>query len=246
MKQILYGVGKSLLKKYTDPTKIIAMSELKDLTVQFSGDEEEVTGGDGLYPLAYFPKAKSITISATNATFDIGMLEMSQNTVSSTGAVEMTEIFNYEIPSGGVVELEHEPNVNSIVVNGYTAYTGSNPIPAGQYKADIDSITFSTEDIGKEITGYYERQTSSKATSVAGLKDGMSQTAIFIHRIPIYDDNTTIVGQGQLTIFKCKSDGNFEFNFAEKTAYAPKFSLKALDPKRADKKLWDFVIDPVA
>lgn len=246
MKQILYGVGKSLLKKYSDPTSIIAMSELKDLTVSFSAEETEITGGDGMYPLAYFPTNKSITVNATNAVFDIKMLEMSQSTVSSTGAVTLTEIFSYEIPADGIVELPHVPNDGSLVINGFTEATGVESITKGKYMLVDDTLTFSTIDAMQTVAGYYERTSSAQATSISGLKDGMSQTATFVHRIPVYDDNNNVVGQGQLTIFKCKSDGNFEFNFAEKTAYAPAFSLKALDPKRVDNKLWDFVIDPIA
>jgi len=75
------------------------------------------------------------------------------------------------------------------------------------------------------------------------MQDTISKPFSFTHRIPVYDDNSQIVGQGQLVVFKAKAKGAFEFNLQPQTAYAPKIELSALNPRRTDGKLWDFTID---
>lgn len=247
MKQILYGVGKSVLTDYVDPSKIVGLSKLKDIAINFSGDEEAVTGGDDPYPITYFPKDKAITITATNALFDMSMLNATQGASVTVGEIDMTEIIDHEIPAGGVLDLEHEPIADSVVINGFTEIDTDTTIASGEFYVDGVSkqIKFSEADTGEAIVGIYKRKSSANAETISVLKDTIAKPFTYVHRIPIYDDNNRIVAQGQLIIFKCRANNNFEFNLQPQTAFSPKLELKALDPKRTDKKLWDFTIDPV-
>lgn len=243
MKQILFGVGNAVLKDYTDPTKILALTKLKDVAIYFSGEEEPITGGDGILPIAYFPRDKAIQVTATNALFDIKMLEATQGTESATGSVAMTEFIDVEIPADGIVQLDYIPNDGTVAIDGFEE-VDITPT-AGKFQVVDDTLVFAVADAGKAVVGVYERPSSTSATTVSGKLDVFAKPFVFIHRIPIYDENTTIVAQGQLTVYKAKSDSSFEFNYQSKTAYAPRLVLNALDAKRSDKKLWDFTIDPV-
>lgn len=248
MKQILYGVGKAVVKDYVDPKKILALSKLKDVTVNFSGDEEAVNGGDNPYPITYFPKDKAITVTATNALFDIKFVGATQGAEVTTGAVDMTEFIEADIPSDGIISLDFEPKDGSVIINGFTEVALEASVVAGSFFVDkvTKELVFASADAGKEVDGIYERISNSNAQTVSGTKDTFAKPVVFTHRIPVYDDNNSVVGQGQLIVFKAKSTNAFELGLQPQTAFAPKMEFKALDPKRADKKLWDFTIEPVA
>lgn len=245
MKQILYGVGKCVLKDYLDSKEVIALSKLKDVAINFAGEEEAITGGDDPYPITYFPKDKTITISATNALFDMKLLNAAQGATITTGKVIMTEFIEADIPADGIITLDYTPIVSSIVINGFEEVNEEASLAEGKFFTDTanNEVKFDVSDAKKGISGVYERESSETAETMSILKDTLAKPFTFIHRIPVYDENNNIVGQGQLTVYKCKASGNFDFNLQPQTAYAPKIDLKALDPKRPDKKLWDFTIE---
>jgi hypothetical protein len=245
-KQILYGVGKSVLRDFSNKKDIVALSDLKDIALNFTANEEAVSGGDSAYPIAYLPKDKEITISATNATFSMKMLNTTQGATVATGAVEMTEFIEGSIPSDGLFALDFTPLAGSVAVVGFDEVDDELDLATGKFYVDIagDQVKFDVSDADVEIEGVFKRTSSASAETISVMKDTLAKPLEFTHRIPIYDENSQIAGQGQLIVYKCKANGGFEFNLQPQTAYAPKVELKALDPKRADKKLWDFTIDP--
>ncbi|WDV47045.1 hypothetical protein PV797_04915 [Clostridiaceae bacterium M8S5] len=247
MKQILYGVGKCVLKDFVDPKQIVALSKLKDVAINFASEEEAVTGGDSPYPITYFAKDKSITLSATNALFDLKLLNVTQGATVTTGAIRMTEFIEADVPAELTITLENSPIAETTVLEGFEAANDEASLAEGKYFVDTTKkqIKFHSSASGKSVNGIYERESAATAETISILKDTLAKPFTFVHRIPIYNDNSQIIGQGQLTVYKCKASGAFEYNLQPQTAYAPKIELKALDPKRADKKLWDFTIETV-
>jgi hypothetical protein len=244
--QILYGVGNSILKDFIDPTKVIALSKLKNVSVEASATDEKLYGGDNPYPLAVFPKEKAIKVSAENATFSMKVLGATQGVDIKTGSVVMTEAVSINIPEDGVVMLDYEATDGTIIIDGFTK--GTTTATTGQYivdGTDKKKLTFAVADAGKEIDIVYDRTSASTAETLEMLKNSIAKPFKFIHRIPVYDDNNNIVAQGQLVVYKAKANNAFSFNLQPQTAFAPKIELEALDPKRPDGKLWDFTLEPV-
>lgn len=247
MNQILYGVGNAILRDFMDEKKVVALSKLKDVTITGSANEEVVTAGDNPYPLAKFPKDKTITITATEATFSLNKLNVSQGAEISVGSVVFTDVASVMIPSTGTITVDHEIEGNPII-EGFTKGVDVATLTANQFMVDTTDATlihFAAVDSGKDIEIVYDWMTAATAETLSVGKDTLAKPFKFIHRIPIYDDNNQIVAQGQLVVYKAQAKNNFEFNLQSLTAFAPKIELDALDPKRADKKLWDFTIAPV-
>ena len=256
-KQILYRVGNVLCIDLKDPTKVIAFGELQNLTVSFSSDSEEIHGGDDPYPIAEFPKTRSITVSAQNATFNVDVLEFSQGAkTTKVESPEMHEIINYTIPENGVVKLPYEPIAGSIAINGYTDAAVSvepdedpvepeaDPVdPKKQFTVTAGTITFDKSQANEIAVGYYIRKSTNPTTVTSGYKSKFPKPFKFVHRMPIYNTDNIIVQEAQLTIYKGKSDNTLELSHAPQTAYAPQLSIKALDPKRPDGKLWDYQVE---
>lgn len=244
MAQILYGVGKSILRDFKDETKIIALSKLKNVSIEATASDEKIFGGDSPYPIASFPKEKSITVSAENATFDMKLLNATQGANMVTGAVKFEEVIEVIIPADGQVNLEFEPIANSVVIEGFTK--GETTPTAGQFVVDsVDTslLKFHAGDAGKEVTIIYQRNSGATTNTMSIYKETLAKPFKFIHRIPVYDEDNAIVGHAQLVVYKAKSNNQFSFGLQPQTAFAPKIDLEALDPKRPDGKLWDFSIE---
>lgn len=239
-KSIIYGIGEAVLTDLKDPNKIIGFSKLQNLTIDMSAETDEVRGGDDPYPITEFPRTNNITITAQDALFDIDYMALSQGTITEKKAsVDMTEFLNVVIPADGVIELKEAPVDGSVVIKGFEK---ADQPAKGKFTVEGKKITFHKDNANDSINGIYKVKRAGGAKSVAGLKGKFPKPFKFTHRIPIYNDENQIVQQMELTIFKCKSDSNFNFDLAQQQAYAPQVSLKALDPKRPDKKLWDIVL----
>lgn len=239
-KSIIYGIGEAVLTDLKDPNKIIGFSKLQNLTIDMSAETDEVRGGDDPYPITEFPRTNNITITAQDALFDIDYMALSQGTkYEKKASVDMTEFLNVVIPADGIVELPEAPVEGSVVIKGFEK---ADQPAKGKFAVEGKKITFHADNANDSINGIYKVKRTEGVKSVAGLKGKFPKPFKFTHRVPIYNDENQIVQQMELTIFKCKSDSNFNFDLAQQQAYAPQVSLKALDPKRADKKLWDIVL----
>lgn len=259
-KRILYGVGTANCIDLDDKTETIAFGKLQDLTISFSSDSEEINGGDDPYPITEFPKTRTITVTAKDAMFDIDLFKFSQGAeAQEVKDGEMLEQIYFAVEEDGTITLPHTPVEGSVVVNGFTngadASAGTEEEAEGTEGSQTDAkktftvaenkLTFDKSVAGETVTGYYYRKIKGTGTITSGYKTKFPKPFKFVHRIPVYDDNNQIVQQAQLTIYKAKSDNSLEINHAPQTAYAPQLSIKALDPKRADGKLWDYTIENV-
>lgn len=253
-KRILYGVGDALCIDLKNEAKCLAFGKIQNLTVNFSADSEEITGGDNPYPITEFPKSKSITVSAQDAMFDIDLMEFSQGAIKTKEKkTEMFEQIYFEVAADGTLELKHEPVESSVVINGFVK-KGEPSLEENEEAVETDEkneysiegkkLTFDKSLAGEIVTGYYKREVED-VTQVSGYKDKFPRPFKFVHRIPVYNDKNQIVQQMQLVIYKAKSDNSLEVNHAYQTAFAPSISIKALDPNRPDGKLWDYTIEDV-
>ena len=244
MTQILYGVGKSILRDFKDETKVIALSKLKNVSIEATASDEKIYGGDSPYPIASFPKEKSITVSAENAVFDMKLLNATQGANMVAGAVKFDEVIEIIIPADGQVNLDFEPIDGSLIVDGFTA--GVTTPTAGQFVidgTDASLVKFAVDDAGKEVTIIYQRNSGATTNTMSIYKETLAKPFKFIHRIPVYDEDNAVVGHAQLIVYKAKSNNQFSFGLQPQTAFAPKVDFEALDPKRPDGKLWDFSIE---
>lgn len=243
--QILYGVGRSILKDFTDTSKILALSKLKDISMEMSANSEKITAGDNPYPWADMPKDKAIKISANSASFSLKMFNTTQGATITTGTTTLSDVLSIKIPADGVVNLSQTPLDNSIIVEGYAldAVGGSGKFT--QDEIDKKKLTFPVADAGKDIDITFDFTSSANAQTASGTKEALAKPFEFKHIIDVYDNNNNKVAIAMLIIYKCKANNAFTFNFAQQTAFAPKIEFEAQDPERPDGKLWDFIVDPI-
>lgn len=241
-KQILYGVGKAALRDYANPKKLIAMSDMQDLSIESTYSAEDITGGNKMFPIASFPKDKALNISATNATFNWNMLEYLEGSEIKTEDVVMADMMEVKIPANGVVTLEHTPIENSVLVMGFEA--GEEPA-ANVFKVEDKTVTFVANDAGKLANIFYQYNGSEKAISYGVTQKTMAKPFIFDYTFPVHDEDTQITHYATLSVYKAKCTSGFSLDAAHQTAVTQKFEASAQDAQRLDGHLWDLAIDGV-
>lgn len=246
-KQIIHGIGKGIFKSFKDPSKIITMTDMQDLTIESTSSSDDITGGNKLFPIASFKTDQSLTISGTNATFDLDMLPFLEGTKAVVGTKTLTDFLEVAIPEDGVITIDDTPIEGTVTVatKGFAVSASGEPA-AGQYKVEAKTVTFNTADAGKVVTIVYDFKSTAEAVSHSVDETTKPEPFVFDYIFPIYDEDTQITHKGYFKVFKAQCTSGLSINVQHQAAFAPTFEASARDAKRADKKLWDLTIDGVS
>lgn len=241
MKCILHGVGRLILKDYTDKTKVIAHSDLQQFTLESTYSADDITGGNKLFPIASFKKDQALNCTAKDATFNDGIIKYLDGGDVKTGAVTLTDFLEVTIPDDGVVDLGVTPS--NVSIDGFTKTDSE--VTKGNFKLDTTKVTFASQDAGQTVTIVYDYQSGADAKQTSITQKSMAKPFEAVYIFDIYDEDTQIVAKGTITIFKAQCTSGLKLDMQHQTAFAPEFSFSARDAKRADKKLWDFTVEEV-
>lgn len=247
MNEILYGVGRCVIEPFGSGTgDIIAAGELKDANVTSTYSMEDITGGNKAFPLASFPKDKSLKFSATNTKFSISMLSYQDGVSEATTANNMIDVMTFRIPAGLVVTLPHLAIAGSIKINGMevvetTAVAGKFVVAS----TTTTTVTFAMADAGKLIDLKYSFAGAVGTKTLESFQSSMNKPFQLTYIFDVYDDTNTKIFLANLVIYKAKSTSGFALDFAHQTASTQKFEAEAGDPQRADEKLWDISFAPI-
>lgn len=241
-KHIIHGIGRLILKDFEDQTKIIAYSDLQNFSLESNYSVEDITGGNKIAPIASFKQDQTIDCSATNATFDAGIIAYTDGASMTVGTKKLTDFIEVAIPEDGIVNLPVTPVTVSVA--GFEAGEAAE----GTYKLDVESktVTFAAADAGKIVTIVYTFNSSAQAAEYAMTQVSMPKPFVAEYVFDIYNEDAQITHRGYITVFKAQCTSGLKLDLQHRTAFAPEFSFSARDAKRQDGKLWDFTIDKVA
>lgn len=239
--QIIHGIGKAILRDFKDSAKVIAMTNMQDLSLESGYSTDDITGGNKMFPIASFKQDQTLNGSATNATFNADLLPYLDGAdVAKNAKVTLSDIMEVAIPEELTITLDVEPT--NVFINGFEKGESA---AAGTYSLAGSVITFAEADKGKVVEIVYDYE-SNTATEYSVTQTSMSKPFAFDYIFPIYDEDTQITHKGLIKIYKAQCTSGFSINPQHRTAFAPKFEFSARDAKRADGKMWSLFIDGVA
>lgn len=244
-KQIIYGIGKAILRDYKDRKKVIGFADLQDLSVESSMSKEDITGGNKMFPIASFKTDQALTVSATSATFNAEMVEYLDGADVQKGTVLRTGFKEVAIPAEGAVTLEKTPIDGSVIINGYTLAEGDAP-EQKQFVVDGANITFNAANASDIVLIVYDYNSSENNTEYSVTQKSIAKPFEFNYIFDIYDEDSQISHEAELRIYKAQSTSGFSIDAQHRTPYAPTFEAEAKDAQRADGKLWSLFIDGIA
>ena len=239
--QIIHGIGKAILRDFKEPTKVICMTNMQDLSLESGYSTDDITGGNKMFPIASFKQDQTLNGSVTNATFDAGLMPyLDGANVAENATVTLTDVMEVAIPEELTIELLETPT--NVFVAGFEK---ADEAAEGKFKVAEKVVTFAEADKGKVVELVYDYK-STTATEYSITQTSMSKPFAFDYIFPIYDEDTQVTHKGLIKIYKAQCTSGFSINPQHRTAFAPKFDFSARDAKRADGKLWSFFIDGVA
>jgi hypothetical protein len=217
--------------------------------VSFGGDSLTIDGGWSFYSLAEIDKKKTLEIKISDTQFDMNSLSLASGGNLTTAATNFKYFGDpFEIDGTGKFIINKVVEPNSIRINGYEEVLTA-PI-AGQFKVTIAATTtvqFVVGDAGKKVYPSYSVAVAS-APVLSVLTTSFPGAGKCTMTFPIYSgadaEDSIVEGYGQITIFKAKILQSAKLGGSYKSLTNNDISLKGLDPRRPDGKMWEFKYIP--
>lgn len=244
-----------------DSPNVLVKTKAKDLiidkaesgSVAFSGDFIDINAGWSFTQLAKIPKSSKIEIKITNAEFSLNQTAIATGADIVVGATEYNKFGDiYVVDVSNTITIPDVVVAGSLRINGYTETTST--VATGQFKVTIGvnstTVQFFT-DVEKDtqIKPSYKVTTPSTSISLSAKVTSVPGSGEFVVTYPLYESDSVesnIWAYGQFIIYKAAIAQSFTAGGNYKSASKFDLSATALNPQRPDKKLWDFILLPVA
>jgi hypothetical protein len=259
-KMIIKGVGTFMAKKAAKDGKgveVITLGSLQDLRINLNVEIEDIFGGDGLFAIDTLVKSKSIEISATDAKFDLGAVQLMMGSSLQEQVEDYVWVLNEQKvavagTNGTTAVAEVEPEFSATIFatdpNFSVRLKDSNKLltqiafaedtaPAdGQFMFDATAkkLYFAATVENADIVYNYKRTETVDLVDL--LVDEVPFAVHVIHHGSFLQKDGTYAGL-ETELYACRAQGAFSIDAARATASASTVNLKIIDPERADGKL---------
>jgi len=215
----------------------------------------EVNAGWSLYPVAYLPGQSTMEMQATSGQFNADLFAMANNQVfeNKTYAVPYTAMYDID-EAANTVEIESDASiVDTIEISGMTkgdaaaagVFAVAETAP-GEDNANYKTVvTLFADDVNAldakeiEITYYINRQ-----ANVIEVDNKSAAVGELLAKWPVYatgdeSDAAGVKGYVLMKVYKCRVTAMPGFDTSYKSAATNSVTFSAMDPKRADEKVYD-------
>lgn len=183
------------------------------------------------------------------------MFAMANAVQMKQGDVATLESKLYEVKAGLKVSIPYETQAESVRINGFeqaaTASAGKFSVTAGDNDAPTTEITFHEGDIaiGDTIRIAYRRRVNGASMATVKTNSTTAKGALYAHW-PVYSSGTdctesSIKGYLHLYIPRVRVTALPGFDNSYKSAATNSVTFSAIDPKRADEKMYDLYYEPL-
>ena len=173
------------------------------------------------------------------------------------GDVATLESKLYEVTTGLKVTLPYEVQTGSVRINGFTEATEA---AAGKFSVVITTtgdnapntvITFAENDVavGDTLRVAYRRRVNGASVATVKTNSTTAKGALYAHW-PVYSSGTdctesSVKGYLHLFIPRVRVTALPGFDNSYKSAATNAVTFSAIDPKRADEKMYDLYYEPL-
>ena len=171
------------------------------------------------------------------------------------GDVATLESKLYEVKAGLKVTIPYETQAESVKINGFeqadTAAVGKFAVATGDGDTPTTEITFHEGDIavGDTIRIAYRRRVNGASMATVKTNSTTAKGALYAHW-PVYSSGTdcsesSFKGYLHLFIPRVRVTALPGFDNSYKSAATNSVTFSAIDPKRADEKMYDLYYEPL-
>lgn len=216
-----------------------------------SANSISITGGQGQYPIGFIDTDRGLEASFTNAMFDGDMFEIANAGTAVDGDSSTFESKKHAVETGLKIVLPFEVDVNSIYIRGLEK---GDTAATGKFTASVSdkqtTITLATGDVkvGDEIMVSYNRRIANAHDIVTNTNTPSAKGSVWMHW-PLYSAGTdcteaSIKGYVHVHIFKARVTAQPTIDSSYKTAATHAMTFTAIDPQRADGKMYRVTYEP--
>ena len=229
------GSGTAVILGDNDKLNLI---HLQNMTLELTSTMENIYGGESNFSLYSYNTEKGAKITFTNASWNLDIMNLTQGT-SSDAAAELFAEETVNVETDGTVAVAH----NSIIWDSALVYDENNslvPITTHTSGSSSQSCNVGATYANKTVTILY-RYTLSGDDAGKGISTSLYTTGVpgfvtIYHKSkPMKQKNGRII-RLYTTIYKARCDGQLNFDFQHKNAFAPELTFDCVDPEREDGK----------
>lgn len=212
----------------------------------------EITGGQGLYPLAFIPSSSTLEASFTSAQFSMDMFDMANDVTTESKAWSVYDTGLFEVGSdltftmaklaeSGTTYIRNLAEDTALGTGKYTVTV----VPTSGTIGPRSKIAFYTGDVVSGDTVRVTYSVSETATVGEVLTTGSAARGELTMRWPVYSagiDCTEAAVKGWVVvhIFRCRVSALPGFDTSYKTAMTNGVTFSTMDPRRPGEELWEY------
>lgn len=238
--------------------EVFSYYEVNTANMSNTANVQTITGGQGNYPLAYIETDKALEFTFASSQFTLDMFAMANAAKAIEGDVGTLETKRYEVGTGQTVTLPFEVQEGSVKIRGLAladeAAAGSFSVKITAATADAAGstvITLAADDAtaGDTIRVSYRRRVVNAQRVQVRTDSTTAKGALYAHW-PVYSSGTdctesSIKGWLHLYIPRVRVTALPGFDNSYKSASTNSITFAAIDPKRADSKMYELDYEPL-
>ena len=232
--------------------------EVNTASMNNTSNSLTITGGQGSYPQAYIDTDKTFELTFSSSQFTLDMFAMANAAHITEGDFGTLETKRFDVQTGQKIVIPYECQTNSVKIRGLEE---ASAVAAGKFSvaitaaaADADGkteITLNEADatVGDTIRVSYRRRVVNASKVTVTTKATTAKGALYAHW-PVYSSGTdctesSIKGWLHLYLPRCRVTALPGFDNSYKSASTNSITFAAIDPKRADEKMYDLYYEPL-
>ena len=238
---------------YRSDQKVFHFDELTSFSFEAKNDPIIIRCGHSRHPVAFIDALKEMNIEFETAGITGELFTMSASKVTQKAEFSSLESKRYTVNHDNQIILPFLVKDNSISIRGLTYAQAPAAGAFSSEAADASTIlTFSPDDFkeGDDVRVAYKRviQDAEVITTTTRLKAVTGSVTV---HWPVYSgtrdgQDSAVKGYLHMLIYRVKLTEPATISTSYKTAATPHVSMMALDPKRLDGKLCQFIYEPNA
>ena len=238
--------------------EVFSYYEVNTANMSNTANVQTITGGQGNYPLAYIETDKALEFTFASSQFTLDMFAMANAAKAIEGDVGTLETKRYEVGTGQTVTLPFEVQEGSVKIRGLAL---ADEAAAGSFSVNITAatadaagstvITLAADDAtaGDTIRISYRRRVVGAQRVQVRTDSTTAKGALYAHW-PVYSSGTdctesSIKGWLHLYIPRVRVTALPGFDNSYKSASTNSITFAAIDPKRADSKMYELDYEPL-
>ena len=237
---------------------VFSYYEVNTASMTNTSNTQTINGGQGNYPQAYIDTDKTLEFTFSSSQFSLDMFQMANATSMTEGDFGTLETKRFEVEAGQKLTIPYECQTGSVKIRGLEEASAA---AAGKFAVSITAatadatgkteVTFNEGDatVGDTIRVSYRRRVVGASKMTVTTKATTAKGALYAHW-PVYSSGTdctesSIKGWLHLYLPRCRVTALPGFDNSYKTASTNSVTFAAIDPKRADEKMYDLYYEPL-